>query len=110
MLKALPNFTGASKFSGRTRCGIGILRGIPGYDAAVNRIHDLDQMQDRVVAQMQAQGAKTLAGLAIIATAIKEHDLPWFWRETDEDADWTDLQARRLIDMVIAFATGGANG
>lgn len=88
---------------------ISFLREVPGHDAAISRLHELDTQLDRLMAQMQAHGATTRAGLATIATAMKQHDLSFYWNETDQDADWTDLQTRPLIDTVIAFGGGPAN-
>jgi hypothetical protein len=63
---------------------------------------DILDMVDVPMRRIMALPATTLAGLAVKARVARfscEH----FWDEPEEDLDWDELMARKLIDAVLDF-------
>jgi hypothetical protein len=52
---------------------------------------------------IMALPATTIAGLAVKARLAREYNRSW-WDESDENADWDVLVARKLVDAVLALA------
>jgi len=63
---------------------------------------DILDTMDAPIRRIMALPATTLAGLAVKARVARfscEH----FWDEPEEDLDWHELMARKLIDAVLDF-------
>ena len=63
---------------------------------------DILDMMDAPTRRIMALPTTTLAGLAVKARVARfscEH----FWDEPEEDLDWDELMARKLIDAVLDF-------
>jgi hypothetical protein len=63
---------------------------------------DILDMVDVPMRRIMALPATTLAGLAVKAR-VARFSCKHYWDEPEEDLDWNELMARKLIDAVLDF-------
>jgi len=63
---------------------------------------DILDMMDAPIRRIMALPATTLAGLAVKAR-VARFSCELFWDKPEEDLDWDELMARKLIDAVLDF-------
>jgi hypothetical protein len=71
-----------------------------GFNALDREIADLDERAGGLVERMISMLPKTRAGIAAVATSIKE-DQYHLWKEPDEDRDWDVALVTRFIDGLV---------
>jgi hypothetical protein len=72
-----------------------------GPQSSPDALDILDTM-DAPIRRIIALPASTLAGLAVKAR-VARFSCERFWDEPEEDLDWDELMARKLIDAVLDF-------
>ena len=63
---------------------------------------DILDMMDAPIRRIMALPATTSAGLAVKAR-VARFSCELFWDKPEEDLDWDELMARKLIDAVLDF-------